>query len=79
MITKEEMEERDFAKAVQCKNCLSIIPCNTGYRFIECSCWDGPAGAENPGIAVDGGPDYCRYIGNYENFTFLRDYDPEKL
>lgn len=48
--------------AVKCKVCGSYIRMNTGYTYIPCAC-----GA----IAVDGGQEYCRIIGDSDNWEIV--------
>lgn len=47
---------------VKCKVCGSCISVDTGYEYIPCACGT---------IAVDGGPDYCRIIGGFENYQIV--------
>lgn len=48
--------------AVKCKVCGSHIRINTEYDYIPCAC-----GA----IAVDGGPEYVRIIGDPNNWEIV--------
>lgn len=48
--------------AVKCKVCGSYIRINTEYDYIPCAC-----GA----IAVDGGPEYVRIIGDPNNWEIV--------
>ena len=48
--------------AVKCKVCGSYIRINTEYDYIPCAC-----GA----IAVDGGPEYVRIIGDFNNWEIV--------
>lgn len=48
---------------VKCKKCGTLINVDTGYNYIPCNC-----GA----IAVDGGPQYCRVIGDRENWESVK-------
>lgn len=41
--------------AVKCKICGSYIRMNTGYDYVPCAC---------EAIAVDGGPEYVRIVGD---------------
>ena len=47
---------------VKCLVCGTVINVDTGYHYIECKC-----GA----VAVDSGKDYCRVIGEQENWKFV--------
>lgn len=49
---------------VECKACGSSISTDTGYRYIECACGT---------IAVDGGPEYVRIIGDAANYEIHRE------
>ena len=51
---------------VRCKICGSRINVDTGYEYISCAC-----GA----IAVDGGPEYTRIIGQLENYEVVSNKD----
>lgn len=48
---------------VQCKVCGQRIPIDTKYQYIECNCGT---------IAVDGGENYCRIIGEKENWQIVQ-------
>ncbi len=47
---------------IRCKKCNTLISVNTNYIFTECTC-----GA----VAVDGGKEYCRVIGEIEDWELL--------
>lgn len=47
---------------VKCQKCGTVLNTNTNYSYVECAC-----GA----IAVDGGKEYCRIIGEKENWKFV--------
>lgn len=47
---------------VQCLKCDSMINMDTNYQYIECVCGK---------IAVDGGKEYCRIIGEKEDYEFV--------
>lgn len=49
-------------KYVKCLKCGSCINVDTGYDYIPCAC---------EAIAVDGGPDYCRIIGNPQDYEIV--------
>jgi len=48
--------------AIQCSHCKDIIFSRTTHDFRWCSCGK---------VAIDGGFDYTRIIGNYGDFTNL--------
>lgn len=48
--------------AVKCRICGSYIRFDTNHSYIECAC-----GA----VAVDGGPDYVRIIGNQNDWEIV--------
>ena len=50
-------------EAIKCKICGSYIRMDTGYDYIPCAC-----GA----IAVDGGSDYVRILGQSDNYEIVR-------
>ena len=64
---------------VKCKNCKKIVVSRHRHDFAVCDCWKNDF--DNPGIAIDGGNDYCRYIGNIKNFLVFknRKWVPLKL
>lgn len=47
---------------VKCRVCGSYIRMDTGYTIIECACGS---------VAVDGGPDYVRILGNTNNYEIV--------
>ena len=55
----------------KCAACGDIIESKHRHDFVVCSCFKNEAG--NSGILVDGGNDYHRYGGNFENFIRLDD------
>lgn len=54
---------------IKCLKCGSYISTDTGYQYIPCAC-----GA----VAVDGGPEYTRIIGDSGTFEVVSDNDAEK-
>lgn len=60
--------EKSFSKA-KCARCGQVIESRERHEFVSCSC-----GA----IAVDGGTDYCRYVGKSEDFAVLDKDDKVK-
>ena len=48
--------------AIKCRICGSYIRMNTGYDYIPCAC-----GA----IAVDGGDQYVRILGNRDDYEIV--------
>ena len=54
---------------IRCKKCGSCISVDTGYDYIPCAC-----GA----IAVDGGPDYCRVIGEHDDWEYIEEDGEEE-
>ena len=48
--------------SVQCRKCKDIIESKSVHDFVWCSCKT---------IAVDGGKDYLRRVGKYEDCTEL--------
>jgi len=50
-------------QALQCKHCLNIIYSRHRHDFRKCDC-----GA----VAVDGGFDYFKVNGNFEDFNYLK-------
>ena len=47
---------------VRCLKCGSMINTDTDYQYIECACGK---------IAVDGGKEYYRIIGEKENYEIV--------
>lgn len=52
----------NMKEAIKCLKCGSYISVNTGYDYIPCAC-----GA----IAVDGGSEYVRVVGEKDNWEFI--------
>ena len=48
---------------VRCKVCGSYISTDTNYIYTPCACGT---------IAVDGGPDYCRVLGERKNWELVK-------
>lgn len=64
---------------LRCKKCGEIIESYNRHSFIGCKCFRDSNG--NEGIAVDGGRDYLRRIGNpndYEDMSETRPYTDEE-
>jgi len=58
--------------AVQCNNCGDVIESKHCHDFVSCSCFKNETG--NKGIAVDGGLEYARRVGNLTDYTELSEY-----
>jgi hypothetical protein len=54
---------RNIAK---CKKCGCVIESKSRHDFVRCPC---------KAIAIDGGPDYCKRTGNFENFDVVTKED----
>ncbi len=55
----------------KCKNCGDVIESKYRHDFVSCSCFRNEEGST--GIAIDGGTDYFRWIGNMDNFVWIDD------
>lgn len=64
----EGKEEKSINK-IQCKNCGDIIELKDRYGFKRCSCGK---------VAVDGGKEYFKIIGNKEDYIELQEKDIDK-
>ena len=49
---------------IKCVKCQEIITSKHRHDFVTCSC-----GA----VSVDGGNDYCRMLGEFENILIYKD------
>jgi hypothetical protein len=58
--------------AAQCNNCGDVIESKHCHDFVSCSCFKNET--DNKGIAVDGGLDYARRVGNLDDYTELSEY-----
>jgi predicted phosphodiesterase len=63
---KEDHMERIITNKIRCKKCGDIIESKTRHDFRTCSC-----GA----VAVDGGCDYLKRTGNYEDWEELSEVE----
>ena len=61
--------ERIITNKIRCKKCGDIIESKTRHDFRTCSC-----GA----VAVDGGCDYLKRTGNYEDWEELSEVEQLK-
>lgn len=61
----------------KCKNCKSVIESVHRHDWVACECFDS-SNEDNQGIYIDGGKDYLRRGGNFENFIDLVEYDYEE-
>ncbi len=59
---------------VQCKRCKDIIQSKHCHDFVRCSCWNGKRG-----VTVDGGTDYLKRCGSFEDFTELSEFGDPNL
>lgn len=62
-----------FVNAIRCKKCNSIIKSRTIHDFVSCGC---------QAVAVDGGVDYLRRIGDideYEELSVFKKWSQERL
>ena len=57
-----EKKEEIISNKIKCKKCGDIIESKSTNDYKKCSCGD---------IAVDGGKDYLKRIGNEENYEKL--------
>lgn len=62
------LNEKLIKNIIQCNHCLSIIESKHNHDFKWCKC-----GA----IAIDGGLNYTRRIGDIHNYTDLSEYEEE--
>lgn len=53
---------------VRCKSCQSVIESKHRHDFVWCAC---------KSIAVDGGRDYLKRVGNLDNFEELSETDED--
>jgi hypothetical protein len=54
--------EKIIVNKIQCKNCKDIIESKTRHNMVWCKCGK---------VAVDGGHDYLRRVGELENIIEL--------
>ena len=59
-------EKKILINKAQCKKCNDIIESKNMHDFKWCSC---------KSIAVDGGLDYLRRVGNFEDVIELSEYE----
>lgn len=62
-----------FENAIRCKQCNSIIKSRTVHDYVSCGC---------QAVAVDGGVDYLRRIGDideYEELSVFKKWGQERL
>lgn len=59
---------------VKCKECGEIIESKTVHDFVGCKCFFVTNGAE--GIAVDGGTEYMRRVGNLDGYIDMSETRP---
>lgn len=48
----------------RCRRCNTVIESKHRHDFVVCDCWGEDENGVHRGIAVDGGPDYSRRLGN---------------
>ena len=58
----KSMSLKKMAPKVKCKKCGDIIQSKHRHDMVWCGCHS---------VAVDGGDDYCRVVGNTENWEFI--------
>lgn len=61
---KPDLELPKFKNKARCRLCKDVIESKFRWDFVSCKC-----GA----IAVDGGNDYHRRVGNRENFEVINE------
>lgn len=52
----------------RCRRCDTVIESKHRHDFVVCACWGEDENGVWQGIAVDGGPDYIRRVGNLDDF-----------
>jgi ribosomal protein L37AE/L43A len=57
---------RLLINAAKCRKCGDTIVSRHRHDFVRCKC-----GA----IAIDGGLDYARAVGNFNDFQFITEYE----
>ena len=55
--------------SAKCLNCGDVLVSVHVHDFVTCSCFENKEG--NTGIFIDGGDEYCRYGGNFDNFKWI--------
>ena len=70
------MEKKILHNKVRCLNCTDIIESLHTHHFVVCSCWKNEVG--NKGIAVDGGKEYLRRVGDLGGYVDLSEYEESK-
>jgi hypothetical protein len=60
----------------KCRHCGDIIESKHPHDFVSCSCFKNEG--NTTGIFVDGGNDYWRQGGNFENFERIDEDIKEK-
>lgn len=60
---------------VKCLNCNTIIESCHRHDFVACRCFKDAI--DTKGVAVDGGKDYLRRLGDPNNYQELSEYYEE--
>ena len=64
-----ERKRKILRNAIQCKVCGEILESKNRHDFVPCKCWRESNGQK--GCACDGGLDYLRWLGNFDEYISL--------
>jgi len=65
----QEIKPINYRNAIQCNICNDVIESKHRHDFKFCSCGS---------VAVDGGRDYLRRIGNINDYTELSTFEEDE-
>lgn len=68
-MTSMDLKKRILVNKIQCKKCKDIIESKYVHDFKWCTC---------KSIAVDGGLEYLRRVGNFEDIIELSEFEIEQ-
>lgn len=62
----------------RCKHCGDVIESKTRHDFVTCKCFGDYETNGHHGIFIDGGDDYFRCGGNFEDLEHISDNTTNK-
>lgn len=67
---KDSPRRKIIKNAAQCLHCMDIIESRFTHDFVACKCGK---------LMVDGGLDYLRRVGDFENSRDMSEYEGEQI
>jgi len=65
------MDKKKYKNKARCKNCDCVVESKFRHDFVSCACFKETDGER--GFFLDGGNDYHRFGGNFNDLEWLQE------